>query len=146
MSCMELTQKHYQFIADQLMAIDVKFNCQMPFRATRQKLGERWSDAELKIISFITNLQIWNQKAWDTRHPNQADLDDSFDQVNETQPTSCNIPQLLKALECIDYQCTDADEWEASEHKQFLDLICADCRDYLISELPEYKAAQWGIE
>lgn len=112
---------------------------------------------EISVTKFITwwiicaawlaiGFNFWNQKAWDTRYPADVDPDDSFNQVNETQPTNCNIPQLLKALECIDYQCSDADEWEASEHKQFLDLICNDCRDYLISELPEYKAAKWGIE
>ena len=57
-----------------------------------------------------------------------------------------DIVLLIKALQCVDYQCSDADEWEASEDKAFLDLIQQEASDYLISELPEYKSAPWGIE
>lgn len=50
--------------------------------------------------------------------------------------------QVLKAIECFEYQSCEHDEWERSEAHAF----CEALRHAAINRLPGYEAAAWGIE
>lgn len=51
------------------------------------------------------------------------------------------VVQMLKALDCYEYQSCEHPEWESSVAKRFRDGI----RDNLISCLPGYEKAAWEI-
>jgi hypothetical protein len=48
--------------------------------------------------------------------------------------------QVLKSIDCLDYQSCEHPEWGASEAKAFLDRLTKAC----IQVLPGYDAAAWG--
>lgn len=151
MSCMSLTKTHYQYIADSLYQAGVKFRGYAPFHATRVKFGEQnaaW-EVERAIVMFVRKLQGWNEVAYLERYPHtEKESSEVPDWVTECKPTGAPFDacQLLKALQCADYQCIDADDYEESPEKVLLELIERDCREYLIEESEGYKAAKWGIE
>lgn len=52
--------------------------------------------------------------------------------------------QALKSLQCWKYQCTEGDIPETSVLYGLMDVLEAILKDYIISEMPEYKSAVWG--
>jgi len=48
---------------------------------------------------------------------------------------------ILKAINCLEYQSCEHDEWETSEAYKILDGI----KSYAIYALPGYEAANWGV-
>lgn len=52
------------------------------------------------------------------------------------------IVEVLKGIDCYEYQSCEHDEWESSAAKRFCDSL----RDTLIGKLPGYDAAPWGWE
>lgn len=73
--------------------------------------------------------------------------DPSADWARETYaysriwPRHWNPVEVLKAIACYEYQSCEHDAWEGSEARRF----CAVLRDRMISELPGYEAAPWGV-
>lgn len=49
--------------------------------------------------------------------------------------------QILKAVECLEYQCCETDDWESTVAWR----ICQSLKGYAISRLPGYDAAAWGV-
>lgn len=146
---MYLNKSHYQFVADQLNQVCRKFNRLVPFRGTKKEFDANTCDeSEKLIITFIKKLQSWNAVAWRERYPRElADQDpmDYVTKINQILWDDLNINQLLKALECIDYQCTDSKKYCESEIRGILKMIIDDCKNYLIEESPEYISAKWGL-
>ena len=52
------------------------------------------------------------------------------------------IVRVLKAIDCYEYQSCEHGDWRTSEAREF----CRMLRNSLISRLPGYDAAPWGIE
>lgn len=50
--------------------------------------------------------------------------------------------QVLKAVACLRYQCSDWSKFEGSTADRALDRI----RDHAIARLPGYQAAAWSLE
>ena len=50
--------------------------------------------------------------------------------------------QIIKACDCLDYQCCDWSGWEASTAKQLLDRI----RQHAVGLLPGYDEAAWALD
>lgn len=49
---------------------------------------------------------------------------------------------VLKAINCLDYQCCETDDWQQSRAWAILDGI----RNAAIRALPGYDTASWGIQ
>ena len=63
-----------------------------------------------------------------------------YDHARSTR-RSRNAVELLKAIRGLIYQCREADDWETSEAKNYLDVLTA----RLINDLPGYDEAEWLI-
>jgi hypothetical protein len=59
----------------------------------------------------------------------------------EYYPT--NIIQTYKSLQCYLYQCAEGNVLKTSLYKD-LDKLSCDIADKIISDLPEYKNAEWA--
>lgn len=57
-----------------------------------------------------------------------------------TQPLSA--VQVIKAVQCLEYQCCETDNWEASLTWR----ICQEIKSRVSSALPGYDDAMWVIE
>jgi len=53
----------------------------------------------------------------------------------------CNPVVILKAIDCYEYQTCEHPEWEQSEAHAF----CQALRKRMISMLPGYEDAPWGL-
>lgn len=49
--------------------------------------------------------------------------------------------EVIKAAQCIDYQCCEHPEWSTSKGKRFIDAVISSA----ISDLPGYCDAKWSI-
>lgn len=146
MSCMYLSKNHYQFIADSLYRIGSEFRGSARFLDVRNWLGDTAKEREEKILYFVSTLQGWNHRAYFERYPNQED-DAGPELVTTINPVGGNVDvcQLLKALECADYQCADAAEYPGSSTESKLERIAEDCRRHIVEDVQAYKDAKWGI-
>lgn len=61
--------------------------------------------------------------------------------VHETRADFSPV-ELLKAIDCFEYQACEDDDWETSEAH----ACCAALRHILIRVLPGYESAPWGID
>jgi hypothetical protein len=148
---MELSKAHYQFIANQLDRIQWDSNKLLNFYESRRLLdfeAYESKENEFKIVSFINKLQSWNDHAWHTRYPHRSeDAGHDYDlvlRVNEVTP-SLEPHQLLKALECVEYQCCDSDQYMKSKEREIVQTLIRDCLDHIVHQSAEYEAAVWGI-
>lgn len=79
---------------------------------------------------------------------NKRSVDYRYSETNEREPyTFQRRPSLapvviLKALDCYEYQSCEHDAWNTSEARAY----CEALRKALISELPGYNAAPWGLD
>ena len=64
--------------------------------------------------------------------------DDTFDEL----PGSFSVVEVLKAIDCYEYQSCEHPQWKHSEAHAF----CAALRRRLIGTLPGYDEAPWGID
>ena len=147
MSCIYLDKNHYQFVADQLNQACRKFNRLMPFYSTKKEFDAHTCDeSEHKILLFIKMLQTWNATAYCERYPKELADQDPIDFVKKINCLEKFEPyQFLKALECIDYQCSDSEKYSESNTRKILKTIIDDCKNYIIGESNEYQSAKWGI-
>lgn len=148
MSCMELTKNHYQFVADQLYKVCLEFNRRIEFHTTRKAFPfVDCEDLERSVILYVRKLQSWNVIAHDERYPDTQDPAYKPDHVKKVGTfIELNVYQLLKALECIDYQCIDSEDYDKSEECKLLRTICNDCRYWALHEVPQYNDAKWAID
>lgn len=56
--------------------------------------------------------------------------------------TTWSVGEILKAVNCYEYQSCEHDGWNRSQAKAF----CAALKEHLIREVPGYEAAPWGID
>jgi len=50
--------------------------------------------------------------------------------------------EMLKALDCLEYQCCEPNDWKDSIAKKYIDQL----RGWTIQALPGYDAAPWAID
>ncbi|WP_236722095.1 hypothetical protein, partial [Mycobacterium avium] len=55
--------------------------------------------------------------------------------------TSWSVVEVLKALQCYEYQSSDPKDWHTTEAYAF----CRELQNMLIQALPGYDPAPWGI-
>lgn len=150
MSCIELSKNHYQKIADSIDTIVWKFYDSTSFNETKSLFKSHDSKFQAKmILEYVQSLQKLNLKAYDERYPHQFDAGYEIDYVTKINAMSwsdLNIAQLLKLLECVDYQCCDWKLWERTMEYKILKDIIDDCKSFLIESLPEYEKAAWVID
>ena len=51
--------------------------------------------------------------------------------------------QMLKSMQCFLYQCDESDEVRDTESFKVVKMMIAALKDYIVSHLPEYQAAEW---
>lgn len=56
-------------------------------------------------------------------------------------PTVNNIFALAKLVDCYSYQACEHDAWELSRANS----MCESIKSHLLSNHPDYEAAEWGI-
>ena len=59
-------------------------------------------------------------------------------------PAPCSTVQAFKSLECWLYQCSEGNVPERKLFKVFHDKVKPVLATVIISQLPEYEAADWG--
>jgi hypothetical protein len=60
------------------------------------------------------------------------------------KPAHGSVIQVLKSLQCWLYQCTEGDVVKQPLYKLFQDVVEPHLMSRIISDLPEYQAAEWG--
>lgn len=148
MSCMYLSKRHYQFIADSLYRLCTEFQSRPEFHTTRKYFGETCGERSDSILRFVNNLQWQNRAAYLSRYPELTRDDSAPILVKECKAlgSDTNAAALLKALECADYQCIDWDGYPATDECKMLRAIVQDCLRHIAYEHEGYKAAPWSIE
>ena len=81
----------------------------------------------------------WNDRALAARYGDGRGLPFARCGADDDAP----LPPVLalKALDCLEYQCAEFDGWDDCEAYRF----CQALRRHLISQLPGYDDAPWGI-
>lgn len=82
-----------------------------------------------------------NVKSWNARYPKDA-TEPSFHLVERAYLAPRTLVQILRAIECFEYQSCDHDEWPESDVAK----LCQRMRIKAIQLLPGYSDAPWGIE
>jgi hypothetical protein len=86
------------------------------------------------------HVSVWHRYPGDARH--------ECHYVYPTKNGRFAVPQLLpvvtvlKQIQCYEYQSCEHDGWETSDARKF----CLDLTSRLISYLPGYEAAPWGVD
>lgn len=56
-----------------------------------------------------------------------------------SEPPKIDAYQTLKSLDCLDYQCSEVDNWEGSLNERLI----INLKNMAILSIPEYEAAEW---
>ena len=102
-----------------------------------KQIGE-WAD----VVDFARKLRAWNYKAYNERYRDNRSLEEWSPGVG--RPLS--LAGLYKLLESIDYQCADAAEYSGSHEGVAVRTLLSNIACGLVSEMPEYKAAEWSMD
>ena len=94
-------------------------------------------DPEVAVQSLMFDLQRINAAAYAER----------YDKVRPAVSVPCGgkilpLPSLLKALQCIRYNCDGGDSRGALTT---LNAVIESVKDEIISNLPDYKSADWFL-
>lgn len=155
MSCMYLNKSHYQFVADALYSCCVVTQQQGSFCDARKQLEQFQGGAmgqtalEREIVSFVRALQDCNARAYADRYNEPVDVPEYIKTAGDRamhEPVDVITARLLKALECVKYQCSDVKDWQCHDLNRVLGRIIDDCRRHLINKLQAYKEAPWAID
>jgi hypothetical protein len=100
---------------------------------------QQHSSSKLSFFEAAEILYTENCKSLSARYG-----DDDFEGITVPAnyvPTVRNIFALAKLVDCYSYQACEHDEWEESRaHK-----MCESIKYHLLSNHPDYEAAEWGI-
>lgn len=148
MSVMMLDTKHYQYIADSLYSTIYGTGITEYYRSREQFSTYDCATQEKQIMDFVNGLMINNLKAYNTRYPAHS-VDQSALELISTPKTRLggfNPEQYLKALQSVEYQCSDLPWWDEIEIGIKLEKLIDDAKDAVINRVPEYQKAKWSIE
>ena len=126
MSAFLCNQKHMQCIADGLFTI---------------RGGE--SDCEKSTIEQVNRFIAMNLEALAQRYEG-IDWGKSPEIKGLQVDLELNVVQLVKALQCLRYQCSEGDVPESEVYRELGDVI-HEAMSYTIRLLPDYERADWGI-
>jgi hypothetical protein len=133
MSAFEVSKTH----------IDVLVSAAMRFGT-----GSGWMYSSLGGETTPINLEtadkfgqmLWDENARSVSYLHGGDVEEveayTFKRVDTT-----SIVQVLKAIDCLEYQSCEHDGWNDSEAQQF----CHALRRRMIRALPGYDSAKWAI-
>jgi hypothetical protein len=139
MSCIYLDEAHYQYIANELVRLGAS-------PAHYLLTDKRFWDAEYTLLR-VNDWQAWNRTAYRERYADKVSDVASNEPIMECNPIGAvDLAQLLKALECIRYQCIDAKDFHGSDGEKILSELIRSVTSQIIALIPEYKNAKWTIE
>lgn len=91
---------------------------------------------------------LWRENALSVAHRYREGVDEAlmssyaFSRFTaEAGVTKLDVVGMMKTIQCYEYQACDHPGWEHSQAKRF----CRDLKEALISCLPGYGDAPWGI-
>jgi hypothetical protein len=84
---------------------------------------------------------LWeeNHKSINARYTSRVEVCPRF--TFKRPATSYGPLAVIKQIDCYEYQSCEHDGWKDSKARRF----CRDLKSRLISNMPEYDAAPWGI-
>ncbi len=131
MSAFMCSDKHFQYIADGLYTY-------------AQSIGNELNDKEY-VQDLVNSFQVINIKALRERYKKPESMYSFSNRVAKPSLSDyIDRYQLLKALKCLKYQCSEGDIPETEEYKSlsnYIDIIT----DNIISESDKYQRAEWEI-
>lgn len=130
MSVMVLNDKHINTLVTYGVLHDIKYY-----------FGGTWNDVrgnEDYVVGFLSRI---NETAFDVYYKNNemSLLQPKFKHVKDVE--SMDSVQIIKAVECYEYQCDGWGKWEECIAKKLMDAIRADAT----RKLSGYDEAQWAI-
>lgn len=135
MSCFILSDRHISALAQYALSPSRRervFAC-MGCATYDPRTGEDYDPQTLGAI-----LQRENVASWNARYPRDpAEPAFRFVRATELSPV-----EIIKAVDCYEYQSCEHDGWQKSDAKKIVKAI----RKHAIAELPGYEQASWGIE
>lgn len=106
--------------------------------------GERTIDID-PLQYMFQELHEINGRAYAERYQHRGEeYQPSGEVLDRNEGEVVSLCQLLKHLECIDYQCSDWSGWKRSDWKVALDTTREAIRNWIIHELPDYRTAAWA--
>ena len=123
MSAFIVNKKHIDYILTVLYNENVYHNNETLSKNYMNKIGQNLVDENFKSVNY---------RYLESKKPYEYIF----------QSTICTNPiQVLKAINCLDYQSCEHSEWKESDARKILD----DIRDICINKLPGYDNFQWEI-
>lgn len=137
MSAYIVEQEHIQYLVNAAQDWNLYFS--NPVFETVQKTAGPMSILKPDVVGQMlldTNFRSVNSRYGLTMESRPAD---KYEHYRRT--TSPNTVQVIKSIQCLQHQCSEAADWKDSAADRFLKALLA----FAITKLPGYEAAIWGV-
>ena len=101
--------------------------------------AEMHNSSAVRLFGDAAALAAANRAAYQDRYGEEGDTKPAYIPRNVR---GMSPVQVLKACDCLAYQCSDWTLWENSKACRALDWI----KDFAVSRLPGYDEAAWTLE
>lgn len=132
MSCFIVSARHISALIQYALSPKRRERVFHSFYRYNVQTGEDWTPQELGAL-----LQAENTKSWNARYREAVEPAFQFTRAAELSPV-----EILKAVQCYEYQSCEHDGWEGSDAHKIARLIY----ETAVGELPGYEQASWGLE
>jgi hypothetical protein len=146
MSAFFVSKKHIDTIVRAALIREVAMYLTWKGTSGYQKHGAGRSYMEHNCADSVGRM-LWqaNLDSVKARYPDEDYAGEEQDVETYRHPAFFPAPepvQALKAVNCLQYQSCEVDDWEETEAYRFLQNLAA-C---LVAILPGYKEAEWSID
>jgi len=102
-----------------------------------------WSPPEIELTDTKLGQILWRENMYSlqARYGNAID-EELIQSYSYTRPQTLTIVTIFKSIACYEYQSCEHDSWKMSKAYKY----CKDIAEGLISCLPGYEEAPWGID
>lgn len=99
---------------------------------------------ECNFVEFVQCLRDWNYRAYSERYSGHGEPLEPWEPWEYSGGQIMGLHQLLKTLQCLEYQCIDSSDFVDGPIRKALKELQASIALALIDETEEYKTALWG--
>lgn len=131
---------HFQFIANQLTSLG--FESRHELSLYNWKIPTDHSSFEETVLETVNSWKLLNYYALEQRYDDKTDSDIPL--LKHTELKYAKPIQLIKALECLRYQCSEGDAIKKPSYNMLEKTINFLMMKY-IHALPEYDKAEWEV-
>ena len=130
MSAFKCSDKHMQYIANGLYSFDML---------------EKGSRDEESVKNMVNRWIDLNIQALKERYGDSEDMYKGYKYINQINVIlDLNKVQLIKALQCLHYQCSEGNVPDSKGYKE-LEEVTQEVVMSIIYSMPEYEEAEWEI-